>query len=119
MSRPRGGFTLAEAVVALAIVAAGVVAAERLLARSARTVAAERAAIRAQLTAQRLLAEARMAPLPTGLVSGTTADGIAYERRVGPSEHPALREVSVRIWAGDAPGASCELVEIVRVEPDA
>jgi Tfp pilus assembly protein PilV len=108
------GFTLVEAVVALAVVATGAVAAERLLARSARTVAAERAATRAQLAAQGLLAEARMGPLPLGTVAGTTTDGVAFEREVRPTGHPALREVRVRTRAGTAAGAGCELVEVLR-----
>jgi len=113
-TRSTVGFTLVEAVVALAVVATGAVAAEQLLARSARTVAAERAATRAQLAAQSLLAEARVAPLPLGTVAGTTTDGVAFEREVRPTEHPALREVRVRTRAGTGPGAACELVEVLR-----
>ena len=109
------GFTLVEAMVALAIVATGAVAAERLLARSARTVAVERAATQAQLAAQSLLAAARVGPLPLGSVGGTTADGVAFEREVRPTEHPALREVRVRTRAGPGARAGCELVEVLRV----
>ena len=43
MRRSRAAFTLVEAVVALAVVATGVVAAERLLVRSTQTVAVARA----------------------------------------------------------------------------
>jgi len=111
-SRRAVGFTLVEAVVALAVVATGAIAAEQLLARSARTVAIERAATRAQLAAQSLLAEARVGPLPLGTVGGTTADGVAFEREVRATDHPALREVRVRTQA--AAGAGCELVEVLR-----
>jgi general secretion pathway protein I len=112
--RSARGFTLVEAVVALAVVAMAAVAAERLLARSARTVAAERAAVRAQLAAQALLAEARESPLPLGTSAGTAQPDVRFEREVRATEHPALREVRVRTQAGDDPGASCELVEVVR-----
>jgi type II secretion system protein I len=108
------GFTLVEAVVALAVVAIAAVAAERLLARSAHTVAAERAAVHAQLAAQAMLAEAREGPLPLGTSAGVAQDGIRFEREVRATEHPALREVRVRTEAGGDAGAGCELVEVVR-----
>ena len=114
MRRSPAGFTVVEAIVALAIVATGVVAVERLLMRSTRTVVAEGAATRAQLAAQRLLAEARLGPLPLGTAEGTDAAGIAFEREVRATEHPGLREVRVRTQAGTDPGASCALVEILR-----
>jgi prepilin-type N-terminal cleavage/methylation domain-containing protein len=110
----RRGFTLVEAVTALAVVAAVVVTTQHLLASSARTVAAERAATRAQLAAQTLLAEARVRALPLGLVTGTTADGVTFEREVRAGEHPALREVRVRTQGAAAAGSSCELVEVLR-----
>lgn len=108
------GFTLVEAIVALAVVAMGVVAAQRLLAQSTRTLAAEHAATRAQLAAQTLLAEARLGPLPLGVIEGTDAEGIAYTRDVRATDHPALRTVRVHAQAGGRTGASCELVEILR-----
>jgi type II secretion system protein I len=114
----RRGFTLVEAVVALAIVATAAVAGERLLLRSTKTVAAEREAMRAQLAAQNLLAEARLGPLPLGTLAGTDAAGVAFEREVRTADHPTLRTVRVRTRAGSGAGASCELVEILRV-PDA
>ena len=113
-SRGTAGLTLVEAVVAVAVVATGTIAAERLLARSARTVAVERAATRAQLAAQSLLAEARVGPLPLGTVGGTTADGVVFEREVRPTDHPALREVRVRTRIGADGGTGCELVEVLR-----
>jgi prepilin-type N-terminal cleavage/methylation domain-containing protein len=110
----RRGFTLVEAVTALAVVAAVVLATERLLAASARTAAAARDATRVQLAAQTLLAEARLRALPLGLVTGTSQDGIAFEREVRAADHPALREVRVRTRVDATAGASCELVEVLR-----
>jgi len=116
MTPPRShrGFTLVEALVALAVVAVGALAGERLLARSARTVAAEQAAGRAQLAAQTVLAEARHEPLPLGTTAGTTEAGVRFEREVRATAHPALREIHVRTQAGTGAGESCELVEVVR-----
>ena len=116
MSRRRG-FTLVEAVTALAVVAAIVVAAQRLLVSSARTTAAERAATRAQLVAQQVLAEARVHALPLGVVTGMAADGVRFEREIRRSEHPALREVHVRTQVEAIPGSGCELVEVLRAAP--
>jgi type II secretion system protein I len=113
----RAAFTLVEAVVALAVVATVVVASERLLARSARTVAGERAAVRAQLMAQTLLAEARLGPLPLGVVQGDDGTGAVFEREVVRTAHPALREVRVRVEVGAEAGGRCELVEVLRVAP--
>jgi len=110
----RRGFTLVEAVTALAVVAAVVVTTQHLLASSARTVAAERAATRTQMAAQTLLAEARVRALPLGLVTGTTADGVSFEREVRAADHPALREVRVRTHVEAIPGSGCELVEVLR-----
>ena len=109
------GFTLVEAVVALTIVAVGVVASQRLLVQSTRSVAAERAATRAQLAAQDLLADARHGALPLGRIEGTDAAGIHFERDVRPTDHPALRAVVVRTQSGGDAGSSCELMEILRV----
>jgi type II secretory pathway pseudopilin PulG len=106
---------LVEAVVALAVVATGMVAAERLLARSTQTVAAARAVTLAQLTAQSLLAEARLGPLPLGTIEGTDDAGVGFTREVRPTGHPGLREVRVRTRAGANAGGSCELVEVLRV----
>ena len=115
MRRSRAAFTLVEAVVALAVVATGVVAAERLLVRSTQTVAVARAVTGVQLAAQRLLAEARLGPLPLGTIAGTDEAGIVFERDVLATDHPALREVRVRTYAGANAAGSCELVEILRV----
>jgi type II secretion system protein I len=115
MGRAAAGFTLVEAIVALAIVATGVVAAERVLVRSTQSAAAAQAATRAQLAAQSLLAEARLGPLPLGTIAGSDAAGIAFEREVRATDHPGLREVRVRTHAGAGAGGSCELVEILRV----
>jgi hypothetical protein len=91
-----------------------VVTAQRLLATSARTAAAAGDATRVQLAAQALLAEARVHALPLGLVTGTSPDGIAFEREVRAADHPALREVRVRAHVDATAGASCELVEVLR-----
>jgi len=75
---------------------------------------ASRTVTAVQLAAQRLLAEARVGPLPLGTIAGTDEAGIAFERAVLATDHPALREVRVRTYAANAAG-SCELVEILRV----
>jgi prepilin-type N-terminal cleavage/methylation domain-containing protein len=110
----RRAFTLLEAVVALAVLAIGVVALERLLVRSIAGVAADVAASRAMMSARAVLTEAELRPPEPGHAVGTDPDGLRFERDVVRTAHPGLREVTVRVQPADG-GPPCELVELIRV----
>jgi len=112
--RSRRGVTLLEVLVAVAVLAVGVVALERLLARSVGAVTADAEASRAMVVARALLAETALRPPEPGHVEGTRPDGLRFERDVWRTAHPLLREVHIRVQ-GDSAGSSCELVELVRV----
>lgn len=112
----RRGITLLEVLVALAILALGVTALQRLLVRSVATVTADGRATRAMLLARALLAEAEAKPPEPGQSEGVRAGGLRFERDVRRTLHPSLREVRVRVYP-EAGGAACELVEMVRVPP--
>lgn len=114
--RGRRGLTLLEVLVALVILAVGVTALQRLLARSIATVAADAATTRALLLAQALLADAESRPPEPGHSEGVRPDGLHFERDVRRTLHPALREVRVRVYP-EAGGNACELVEMIRVPP--
>jgi type II secretion system protein I len=119
MARRDGGLTLLEVAVALAVLATGVLAVQRLLVRSVDTIAADARLTRAMLHARRLLAEAAVSPPPLGRRAGAVGDegneGFRFEREVRATAHPGLREIRVRVsWPGGDP-AACELVELVRV----
>ena len=111
MRRSRG-IGLLEVLVALVVLAVGVVALERLVASSIAGLGDDAELTRAMLTARRLLAEAELRPPEPGRVSGTRA-GLAFERDVERTATPVLREVRVRVHPERGP--ACELVEIVRV----
>jgi len=110
--RRRDGFTLLEVLVALVVLAVGIVALERLLARSVAGVAVDAELTRAMLAARALLAEAEVRPPEPGTTTGTRG-GLTFERWVGRTAAPGLREVRVRVFV--AGGATCELVELVHV----
>ena len=112
----RRGLTLLEVLVAVTVLAVGVVALQRLLAGSVAAVAADREASRAMAAARAVLAEVALRPPEPGHVEGVRADGLRFERDVWRTAHPRLREVRVRIH-GETAGTSCELVELVRVPP--
>ena len=112
----RRGLTLLETLVAVAILAIGVTATARLLARSVTTIGVDRDAGRAMLAARALLAEAALHPPEPGVIEGIRPDGLRFEREVRPTGHPRLREVRVRVQPADG-GAGCELLELVRVPP--
>jgi prepilin-type N-terminal cleavage/methylation domain-containing protein len=107
--------TLLEVVVALAVLGIGVVATQRLLVDSTRSLADERELTRAMLGARSLLADAALHPPPVGHTTGVVPGGgaLRYERTVSPTPHPALRRVEVRV--GSLRGPPCELVELIRV----
>ena len=106
------GLTLLEVLVAIVVLAVGVTAMQRLLARSIRGIDTDGHASRAMVAARALLAEATLDPPEPGVVGGER-EGLHYQRDVRRTAHPALREIRVRVSAGD--GATCELVEVIRV----
>jgi general secretion pathway protein I len=108
------GLTLLEVVVAVAVLAVGVVALERLVGRSVATLADDARLTHAMLAARSLLAETALAVPEPGLDEGTR-DGLRYAREVRPTPHPALREVRVRVGDGPRDRGACELVEVIRV----
>ena len=110
------GFTLLEVLVAVAVLALGVTALERLVARSVATVAADADATRTMLLARALLAEAELRPPEPGYAEGARPGGLRFARDVVRTAHPSLREIRVRVWS-DTPGSAFELVELVRVRP--
>lgn len=113
--RGRRGLTLLEVLVALAVLAVGVTALQRLLARSLATVAADGEVSRALVVGRALLADAALAVPAPGHTTGMRG-GQPFEREVLRTPHPALREVRVRVAAG-AGGRTIELVEVLRVPP--
>jgi prepilin-type N-terminal cleavage/methylation domain-containing protein len=112
----RRGLTLLEVLVAVAVLAVGVTAVQRLLVRSARSVAADADANRAMALARAVLAEAETHPPEPGHAEDVRPGGLRFARDVRPTVHPGLREIRVRVWS-NAPGTACELLELVRVPP--
>jgi type II secretion system protein I len=112
MMRRQRGLTLLEVLVALVVLAVGVTAMQRLLARSVHGIDVDARVSRAMVTARALLAEAAIDPPEPGSIAGERA-GLRFEREVRRTAHPALREVRVRVSAGG--DATCELVEVIRV----
>jgi type II secretion system protein I len=106
------GIGLLEVLVALVVLAVGVVALERLLARSIAGLGDDVELTRAMMTARTLLAEAELRPPEPGSISGMRA-GLAFERDVERTAAPALREVRIRVYPPRGP--ACELVELLRV----
>jgi hypothetical protein len=115
-ARGRAGFGLLEAVLALVVVAVGVTALQRLVTRSVSTLGEDPRLGRAMLGARSVLTDAVLDPPEPGTTSGTTSDGLRFEREVRRTPHPALREVRVRVWP-DAGAAPCELWEVIGVPP--
>lgn len=112
--RKTRGLTLLEVVVAVAVLAVGVVALQRLVGRSVAVVADDARLTRAMLAARALLAETALVTPEPGHDEGTR-DGLRFERDVRPTPHPALREVRVRVGDGPRDRGACELVEVIRV----
>ena len=109
----RRGLTLVEVVVAMAVLAAGGVALQRLVARSVMAIAADREATRAMALGRALLAEAALDPPEPGREAGSR--GLRFEREVRRTPHPDLREVRIRVFWGARDARALELVELVRV----
>src|SRR5262249_60126842 len=103
------GLGLLGVLVALVVLAVGVVAVERLLATSIAGLGDDAEVTRAMMTARALLAEAELRPPEPGSVSGARA-GLAFERDVERTAAAALREVRVRVYR--ARGPACELLEM-------
>ena len=117
--RPRG-LTLLEVLVAVAVLATGVVAMQRLIARSVGGLATDVELTRATLLARSLLADAEVSPPEPGHDEGSLAarpggTGFRFSRDVLRTPHDGLREVRVRVHPDGRPAAACELVELVRV----
>jgi len=112
--RATRGLTLLEVVVAVAVLALGVVSLQRLIGRSVATIADDTRLTRAMLAARAVLAETALATPEPGHVTGER-DGLRFERDVRPTPHPALREVRVRVGDGPRDRGACELVEVMRV----
>jgi general secretion pathway protein I len=108
------GLTLLEVVVALAVLAIGVVALADLLGRSVATIADDVRLSRAMLASRALLAETALATPDIGVDEGER-QGLPFTREILPTIHPTLREVHVRVGDGPRDRSACELVELVRV----
>jgi type II secretion system protein I len=114
MTRCRG-VTLLEVLVALAVLATGVVAVQRLASGSVAAVARDRELTRAMLLARSLLADAALAPPALGHSEGEAAPGFRFVRAVTRTPHPGLREVRLRVVPAGREAAAAELVELLRV----
>lgn len=117
-ARRARGMTLLEVVVALVVLATGIVALERLLVRSTAGIATDVRLTRAMLRARALLADAAVDLPPVGHTEGALGDaaGIRWTRDVSATPHASLREVRVRVAdTDDRDGV--ELVELIRVPP--
>jgi len=111
------GFTLLEALVAVALVAAGATAAMRVVRVGVTTVASDAADTEALVLALDALARARLDPPRPGTQATSASGGMTLERRVRPIAGPQLLEVTVRVTPADE-RAGVELVEIVRAAHD-
>ena len=112
--------TLLEVLVALVMLATGVLALQRLVVGSVGGIAGDARLTRAMLLAHALLAEATLAPPEPGHATGTLdgrpgGAGLRFARDVLRTPHDGLREVRVRVEAGPGDRDGCELVELVRV----
>jgi general secretion pathway protein I len=110
----RRGFTLVEAVVAVAVLASAGVALQRLVVRSFGTVEHDARRARTLVVARALVAEAAIRPPAGGRDAGERPDDLRWVREVRPTPDPHLREVRVRVESRDG-GDGAELVELVYV----
>ena len=114
--RRRRGVGLLEVLVALVVLAVGLTALQRLVARSVGSIDGAGRTTQAMVAAQALLADAALAPPEPGRLDGIAPGGLRWERIVRRTPHPALREVTVRVHPSDG-GAPCALVEVIHVPP--
>ena len=111
----RRGLTLLEVMVAVAVLATGVLAIQRLANRSVANVARDGDLTRAMLLARSLLAEAELAPPDVGHVAGKAGPGFQFVRDVTRTPSARLREVRLRVFRENRPAEGAELVELLRV----
>ncbi|MCW5893623.1 MAG: prepilin-type N-terminal cleavage/methylation domain-containing protein [bacterium] len=115
-SRARSrGFGLVEVLVACLVLAAGVTAAQRLVAARVDGLAHDAARLRAARAAEGVLTAAALATPGPGTHPGSV-QGLRAETEIAGTPHPALRLVRVRVWPDDG-GEPVELVEVMRVPP--
>ncbi len=113
-ARASRGTTLLEVVVAVAVLATGIVALDRLVVRCTAGVAADVWLTHAMLRDRALLADAAVHAPQLGHAEGAVPGepGVRWARDVASTPHPALREVRVRVTGA---GEAVELVELIRV----
>lgn len=123
----REGFTLLEVVVALAILAAGMLAVIDLFSGSLRLSEGARDVSAAQVYASQRMEEALLAPAPVpGVESGAFGEKYRWETRTTrerPEEDSPFREVHIRVTVSWDDGAGERAVDLVasrweRVQPD-
>ena len=100
----RGGFTLIEVLVALAIVAIALMSALRAAGQGTNTVGELRSRLLAGWVAENLLAEhrARRDWLPLGIQRGSGREGgldFAWREEVIATPNPSFRRVDIRVFA--------------------
>jgi type II secretion system protein I len=123
----REGFTLLEVVVALAILAAGMLAVIDLFSGSLRLSEGAKDVSAAQVYASQRMEEALLAPDPVpGVESGAFGEKYRWETRTTreqPEEDSPFREVRIRVTVSWDDGAGERVVDLVasrweRVRPD-
>ena len=116
--RARGGrgMTLLEVLVAVVVLATGIVALQKLVVRSTAGIASDVQLTRSMLRARALLADAEVQVPSVGHVEGAVPGetDLRWERDVSDTPHRSLRQVRVRVAGADGHDAA-ELVELIRV----
>lgn len=102
LRQPPRGFSLVEVLIALAVIAVGVLGSMKVLGQVGKDTEAARDRSLAGLSAENSLTEVLLNP---NLLRVNTSDdpcpqaglSLSCERRVDPTEHPQIRRVSVRV----------------------
>jgi general secretion pathway protein I len=117
----QAGFTLLEVMVALAIIAFGVVGLLGLHARNIQIIARDQNLTRATLLAREIISQIQFQVSTNGLQDlgdsqGTFEGypGYRWERQVMPTGLDEMREVVIRVIWDEANPSACELVYFVR-----
>lgn len=118
----RGGFTLLEVMVAMAVIAVAFTAMLGLHVRNLRLAAREQAYTQSLLLARSLIAEAELAGFPaTGESSGDFEGrfpgqytGFVWQQTVSDTPIPQTRELTVRVAPESDPQAAAELTLFLR-----